>query len=211
MSSEKVPCPVDGCGKEFDTMELTAAHMKKDHNQEFGVPELVVPPSPPPGSQAEALEVPKSLGVVPPEVMTYLNSLMDQKVQAALEAERPQTVKAVGEAIAAVIAEYQRQGLVPGLAGAPGAKGPGGPGSKVTDLGGAIIAYITKPETGGDLTAFIKQAQQFKAIGELFNPPPGLADRIITSAYIKNLKKLDLVTDKAAEALDKELFPTGDP
>ncbi len=192
-------------------MDLAGAHMKKDHAAEFGAPPAIIPPPAPPPKPSEPIKVPKVLGAVPAEVLEYINALTDQKIQAALEAERPHTAKAVGEAIAQVITDMRAAGIpIPAL-DAPGAPAVGGPGSTVTPLGGALLNYLTRPEPGGDIMAFIKQAQQFKAIGELFNPPPGLADRIITSAYIKNLKKLGLVTDNAASALDKELFPSTDP
>lgn len=205
--TDKIPCPVDGCDEEFDDEAAAIKHMKAEHLEEFTAHtgegdtiEVEVGP-------VSSNENTDALAMVPPELLELMDKRMDARIKAAIEAERPQIAAAVKGAIEQVVAQARTAGIpIPGVTDNPG-EGGAVPGSPVTPAGAELLKYIIGGGGGGgDLTSFIQQANQYKAIGELFNPPPSLADRIITSAYIKNLKKLDLVTDKAMQKLDKELF-----
>lgn len=148
------------------------------------------------------------LAMVPPEVLKLMDARIDERVQAALEAERPQIAAAVKGAIAQVIADARAQGLsVPGVPSGPG-EGGAIPGSPVTPEG---LAWINLLRGGGggeseSLDGFIRKAGQFKAIAELFNPPASLTERIMQTAYIRSLKNVGLVTDKQMGDVEKELL-----
>jgi len=217
---EDIVCVV--CNEPFASMEAAAAHMKKEHPEEFSSP-AVIEKSQPKGEGAidethrgestqkgaaleQATPGNNPFSMVPPGMLELLDQRVATKIQAAIEAERPQIALAVKGAIETVISQARAAGIpVPGVA-SPGAPPGGIMVPPVTSEGMALIQMMMQQNQGSGLEGFIAQANQFKAIGALFSPPPSLADRIITSAYIKNLKKLGLVTDKASNALDKELF-----
>jgi len=208
---EKIPCPVDGCDEEFDDEAAAIAHMKAEHRDEFtahtgvSLEKTTLKIENVPNGQDN--EVDAALAMVPPGLMKVIEDRMDARIQLAIEAERPQIAAAVKGAIEQVIAQARQAGIpIPAVTGTPGEGGVIA-GSPVTPAGAELIKQIFGGGGGTDIETFIKQANQYKALGSLFNPPPSLADRIITSAYIKNLKKLGLVTDAAASKLDKELFP----
>jgi len=203
VSSEKVPCPV--CGEVFDDKEAATTHMKEKHRDEFSHPE--VPPvgrdeSPQeeenpsevvvdlPPIEGVTSNVIDPLALLPPEIMAAMEKKMDDRITAAI----PKIVDALKAAIAS---------------GAPGAAPPGGgviPGSPVTPTGVAVLKEIFGGGGGGDLEGFIRQANQYKAIGELFNPPPSLTERVMQTAYVRSLKNVGLVTDKQMKDVEKSLL-----
>jgi len=151
------------------------------------------------------------VAMLPKEFAAYLplvNKYIDSRVQAALEAERPQIVAAVKGTITQVLEQAKAAGVaVPGVTGPASREGGAIPGSPVTPEG---LAWIQLLRGGGggeeNLDSFIKQASRYKAIGELFNPPPSLVERVMQTAYIRNLKKIGLVTDKDMNAVEKSLL-----
>ena len=200
MASEKITCPVEGCDEEFDDEESAAAHMKEKHLDVFSAQ---VP--------AEQALTDEALAGLPPGLAAYLplaNKYIDSRVQAALAAERPQIVAAVKGTIERVLADARAAGVsVPGVPSGPG-EGGAIPGSPVTPQG---LAWINLLRGGGggeseSLDEFIRKAGQFKAIGELFNPPPSITERVMQTAYIRSLEKVGLVTDKQMKDVEKSLL-----
>ena len=221
MSSEKVPCPV--CGEVFDDKEAATAHMKEKHRDEFSHPE--VPPvgrdeSPQeeenpsevvvdlPPIEGVTSNVIDPLALLPPEIMAAMEKKMDERIEVAFEAERPRVIKAMEVAIENVVKKATAAGFtIPGVTGNP-AEGGVVQGSPVTPAGAELIKLMFGGGGGGgqDLEGFIRQANQFKAIGELFNPPASLTERIMQTAYIKSLKNVGLVTDKQMQDVEKALL-----
>lgn len=151
------------------------------------------------------------VAMMPPGLASYLpiaNKYIDARVQAALEAERVHMVKAVKETIKQVLADARTAGVsVPGVPSGPG-EGGAIPGSPVTPQG---LAWINLLRGGGggeseSLDDFIRKAGQFKAIGELFNPPASITERVMQTAYIRSLKNVGLVTDKQMKDVEKSLL-----
>lgn len=206
--TNKIPCPVAGCDEVFEDEAAAIAHMKAEHLEEFTShtgelgEQLKVNVSP--GVQ----DVDAALAMVPPELMKEIEARMDARIGAALEAFMPQVQAAVKGSIEQVIAQAKAAGVsIPGVTGNPTGP-PGGvvDGSPVTPAGAELIKAIFGGGGGTDIEGFIRQANQYKALGDLFNPGPSITDRIMQTAYIRNLKNLGLVTDKSMKAVEKELL-----
>lgn len=213
MPDEKIPCPVEGCDEVFADEAEAMAHMKEKHRDDFAPPqEQIIPPEEPPADQVQTVEKekvkPDALTMVPPGLMAAMENKMDERIEAALESYLPQVQEAVAGAMQNIIAA---QAQAAGLAMNPATGLPEGgvvTGSPVTPMGAAIINWMTRGSGGGvgDLENFIRQANQFKAIGELFNPPASLTERIMQTAYIRSLKNVGLVTDKQMSDVEKSLL-----
>ena len=52
---------------------------------------------------------------------------------------------------------------------------------------------------------FLKTIQVFRAIGDALNPP-SITDRIIQMAFVRNLRGLNLVTEREATTAEKALM-----
>lgn len=159
-----------------------------------------------PGSK----KVPIPAGISP-ELLGMLDERITNvtkvQIEAALEAFKPEVANAVKEAITQVV--QQAQAANPGLSiGAipPVKEGGAIPGSPVTSEGVELLRFIMQGNQPSDMDAFIQQASRYKAIGDLFHPPPTLMDRVMNRAVIKNLANLGLVSDKAMKTVDKELL-----
>ena len=150
------------------------------------------------------------VAMVPPAALALLDKRVETKIQAALEAERVHMVEAVKGTITQILEQAKAAGVnIPGITGPAMREGGAIPGSPVTPEGLAWINLLRGGGGGGDsesLDSFIQQAQRFRAIGELFNPPPSITERVMQTAYIRSLKKVGLVTDKQMKDVEKSLL-----
>lgn len=211
--SEKIPCPVPGCDEVFDDEAAVIKHIKKEHKDEFGpAPTPKLPPNEPPEGDVQKgpddlkKDLDVALSMVPPGMMKALEDKMDERIGAALEAFMPQVQQSVAGAIKQVIDNAQKAGLsIPGVTGSTVKEGGVIQGSPVTSEGAALIQLLMGGGGGGDIESFIRQANQYRALGDLFNPPPSLLDRIAQRALMKQFKSLNLITDQMMDNVDKEL------
>ena len=208
--SEKIPCPVDGCDLEFESMAAATVHMKDVHKDEFSAPMPRQPPEPPEGqlqrTPEEQKELEEALAMIPPGMMKLLDARMDARIDAALVRYLPQVKEAVTGAMKQVIGT-KPHGTVDPITGLP----DGGviPGSPVTPMGAQIMQWIMRGGGGGGTgaEAFLKQAAEYKAVFDVFQSPPSLAERMMTSAQMRMLRAVnkEFVSEKSLAALDKEL------
>lgn len=193
MTPDKVPCPVEGCDMTFNDEAQAAFHMKEYHSDTFA------PPTPDKPDEGD-----KFLGMLPPGMLEVLDKRMDDRIKIAIAEVKPEVVEAVKAALGEML-----RGAGPGAAPSVAPGGGAITGSPVTSNGAALINALLRSGGGGDtesLDGFIRQASKYKAIGELFNPPASLTERIMQTAYVRSLKKLGLVTDNQMKKLDKELL-----
>jgi len=149
--------------------------------------------------------------MLPTGALDLLDSRIDAKINKAFEEFKPELREAVRGVMEQSIRDAQAAGIVPPGTVNPGAGVPEGgaiPGSPVTPTGAALLNWITKSGSGGEegLDSFIKQASRYKAIGELFNPPPSIIEKVMQTAYIRNLKNIGIVTDKEMKTVEKTLL-----
>jgi len=194
MSSEKIPCPVDGCDEEFDDEAAAAAHMKEKHRELYSAPGVHDNPG------EAALQSPAELPAVPgmemvtPEILALIDARMDSRIEKAI----PDIVNALKEAI---------------TSGAPGAALPGGgviPGSPVTPAGAELIRWMTRGGGGGstDMENLAKTLTQARAISDVLNPP-SIWDRVMQNAVLRSLSKAGLVTEaEMKEIIDETKKPS---
>ena len=203
----KVPCPVEGCDEVFKDEASAAAHMKAMHRDHFtahsGEPmtQFTVKIDP----EAEDEENPSAaLAMVPPEIMKLMDSRIDERVQAALEAERPQIAAAVKGAIEQVLAQAKAAGIA--VLGVPLAPGEGGvvPGSQVTPAGAQLISWMTKSDQSSDMENLAKMLTQARAISDVLNPPT-MWDRVMQNVVVRSLRQTGLLTGTEADTLTKQI------
>lgn len=204
MSSEPIPCPVAGCDEEFPDMAAAAVHMKEVHKEAFSA--VMGSQEEPAQAPAEAIEIP-GLGTVSPETLQFINGMMDMKIQAALEAERPQIKAAVTGAIEQVLAQARAAGLpIQGITatGAPPATAV--QGSTVTPLGVEMMKLMMGMGSGGgtDIENMTKALTQMRAISDLLNPP-SVWDRVMQNVVIRSLGKGGLLTETEQKTLEKDI------
>lgn len=188
---EKIPCPVPGCDEEFDDEASAIAHMKAEHRDHFSSPESVPVPPVTEKEETEVMTVPDMAMLV-----KLVDQRIDARVQAAIEAERPQVAAAVKGAIEQVLATAQAQGFtVPGVTG-NSADGGVVPGSPVTPTGAAFINFLMKQGGGAssDMENLAKTLTQARAISDVLNPP-SIWDRVMQNVVLRSLRGAGLVTE----------------
>jgi len=190
----KVPCPVEGCDEVFKDEASVAAHMKAVHRDQFKPPGEPLPGIPPEGIKE----------MLPTGALELLDTRIDARVQAALEAERPQIAAAVKGAIEQVLAQAKAAGIaVPGVPLAPG-EGGVVPGSPVTPAGAQLISWMTKSDQSSDMENLAKMLTQARAISDVLNPPT-MWDRVMQNVVVRSLRQTGLLTDTEATGLSKQI------
>jgi len=140
------------------------------------------------------------VAMVPPEALELLDKRMDARIQAAIEAERPQIAAAVKGAIEGVLEKAKVAGIsIPGVTGNPG-EGGVVPGSPVTPTGAAFLQFLMKGSGGSDMENLAKTLTQARAISDVLNPP-SIWDRVMQNAVLRSLGKAGLVTDSEMKEL----------
>jgi len=191
MTSEKIPCPVEGCDEVFDDEAAAAAHMKAEHSDLFSPPEDEVITLPP----IEGFSTNADLSMVPPGLMEAMEKKMDARIEAALEAYLPQVQEAVTGAMKKVV-EAQAQGALPGAVLGGGVI----PGSPVTPAGAQLLNWITKQDQPTGMENLAATLTQARAISDVLNPPT-IWDRVMQNAVLRSLGKAGLVTDSEMKEL----------
>lgn len=199
--TEKIPCPVAGCDEVFDDEAAAIAHMKEKHQDEFA-PATILPILPPGGGPDEPPRSVEALSLVPPGMLEALDARVDERIQAALVAERPQIQAAVKGAIEQVIAQARAAGLpIPGVTVNP-AVPEGGvvPGSPVTPAGAQLMNWMMGQGQSSGMEDLAKTLTQARAISDVLNPP-SIWDRVMQNAVLRSLGKAGLVTDAEVKEL----------
>jgi len=198
--ADPIPCPVDGCDLTFPDEAATAEHMKTVHKEAFSA--VVEPIEELPEAPVEAIEIP-GLGAVPPEALQFVNTMMDMKIKAALEAERPVIKAAVSESIKTTIAQIRAAGIpIPEITGDPPAAGAG---SQVTPAGLEVMKMIMGMGGGGsDIESMTKALTQMRAIADLMSPQTPM-DKLMPTIVVRSLFKGGLLTETEKNTLEKDI------
>lgn len=213
---EKIPCPVDGCDEEFDDEAAAIVHMKEKHRDDFApAPTQIIPPGEPPEDDVQKNpekvvpigrdnDVDAALAMVPPGLMKAIETRMDARIGAALEAFMPQVQAAVKGSIEQVIDQARQAGLsIPGVTDVPLKEGGVVPGSPVTPTGAAFLQFLMKGGGGSDMENLAKTLTQARAISDVLNPPT-VWDRVMQNAVLRSLGKAGLVTDSELKELTEK-------
>ena len=196
MSSERIPCPVEGCDEEFDDEAAAAAHMKEKHRELYSAPGVHDNPG------EAALQSPAELPAVPgmemvtPEILALIDARMDSRIEKAI----PDIVNALKEAI--VGAQTPVAAVPPGAGVIPG--------SNITPAGAQLINWMTRGGGGGstDMENLAKTLTQARAISDVLNPP-SIWDRVMQNAVLRSLSKAGLVTEaEMKEIIDETKKPS---
>jgi len=184
--------------------------MKDKHRDEFAPePVQIIPPGEPPETQAQVnarASLPNEealLELVPPGMLALLEKRMDVRINAALEAYKPEVAEAVKGAIEQVVKQAQAAGIqVPGVTDNPTGGGGVVPGSPVTPAGAELLKMIFGGGggQGSQMEELAKTLTQARAISDVLNPP-SIWDRVMQNAVLRSLGKAGLVTDAEVKEL----------